>query len=66
MEVESVMEVGRLYAEDGADFRALPLKCKCRRPESSAYRAGLELLDVGLMPYDCLGKKNLHCSPLKL
>jgi hypothetical protein len=23
-------------------------------------------LDVGLMPYDCLGKKNLHCSPLKL
>jgi hypothetical protein len=25
------MEVGRLYAEDGADFRALPLKCKCRK-----------------------------------
>jgi len=23
-------------------------------------------LDVGLMPYDCLGKKNLYCSPLKL
>ena len=26
----------------------------------------VESLDVGLMPYDCLGKKNLHCSPLKL
>jgi glycosyltransferase involved in cell wall biosynthesis len=25
-----------------------------------------ESFDVGLMPYDCLGKKNLHCSPLKL
>jgi Glycosyl transferases group 1 len=23
-------------------------------------------LDVGLMPYDCLSKKNLHCVPLKL
>jgi hypothetical protein len=22
--------------------------------------------DVGLMPYDCTDKKNLHCSPLKL
>jgi hypothetical protein len=22
--------------------------------------------DVGLMPYDCTAKKNLHCSPLKL
>ncbi len=22
--------------------------------------------DVGLMPYDCADKKNLHCSPLKL
>jgi glycosyltransferase involved in cell wall biosynthesis len=26
----------------------------------------VQSLDVGLMPYDCLGKKNFHCSPLKL
>jgi hypothetical protein len=26
----------------------------------------VESLDVGLMPYDCVGKKNLYCSPLKL
>jgi hypothetical protein len=26
----------------------------------------VESLDAGLMPYDCLGKKNLYCSPLKL
>jgi hypothetical protein len=26
----------------------------------------VESLDAGLMPYDCSGKKNLYCSPLKL
>ena len=26
----------------------------------------VESLDAGLMPYDCSGKKNLHCAPLKL
>ena len=26
----------------------------------------VESLDAGLMPYDCLSKKNLYCSPLKL
>jgi hypothetical protein len=26
----------------------------------------VDSLDAGLMPYDCSGKKNLYCSPLKL
>ncbi len=26
----------------------------------------VESLDAGLMPYDCSGKKNLYCSPLKV
>ncbi len=26
----------------------------------------VQSLDAGLMPYDCSGKKNLYCSPLKL
>lgn len=35
-----------------------------RRPEELP--AFLDFFDVGLMPYDCTDRKNLHCSPLKI
>ena len=35
-----------------------------RRPEELPRY--VESLDAGLMPYDCIDKKNLYCSPLKI
>ena len=54
-----------VYFGDSADFLppnsyAMGWQCPDELPRY------VESFDAGLMPYDCLSKKNLYCSPLKL